>query len=62
MPSIKWLHLSDWHQKGDTFDRLVVRDALLNDIRERCQGISPNLGTIDFIVLSGDIAYSGKAE
>ena len=62
MSSVTWLHLSDWHQKGTTFDRLVVRDALLRDIKERCQGISADLETIDFIVLSGDIAYSGKPE
>lgn len=62
MASVTWLHLSDWHQKGETFDRKVVRDALVRDIKERCQGISPELEKIDFIVLSGDVAYSGKPE
>jgi len=62
MTSVTWLHLSDWHQEGETFDRKVVRDALIRDIKERCQRISPELDKIDFIVLSGDIAYWGKPE
>ncbi len=62
MAPVTWLHLSDWHQKGETFDRMVVRDALIRDIRERCREISPELDKIDFIVLSGDVAHSGKSE
>jgi hypothetical protein len=27
MAGLTWLHLSDWHQKGEDFDRKVVRDA-----------------------------------
>ncbi|MCP4696295.1 MAG: hypothetical protein GY862_05550, partial [Gammaproteobacteria bacterium] len=59
--NITWLHLSDWHQKGEDFDREMVRDALLRDIRERA-AISPGLEKIDFMVFSGDLAFSGKAE
>jgi predicted phosphodiesterase len=58
---VTWLHLSDWHQRGDTFDRQVVRDALMKDIRSRA-AISPALAAVDFIVFSGDIAFSGRAE
>ncbi|BAT53545.1 hypothetical protein NOS3756_25060 [Nostoc sp. NIES-3756] len=61
MAGISWLHLSDWHQKGQDFDRDVVRDALINDIRKR-EKISPDLAKIDFIIFSGDVAYSGKKE
>jgi predicted phosphodiesterase len=61
MSGVTWLHLSDWHQKGQEFDRRVVRDALMEDIRER-QKISPDLAQIDFVAVTGDIAYSGKAE
>ncbi|MBD2512649.1 SIR2 family protein [Nostoc muscorum FACHB-395] len=61
MAAMTWLHLSDWHQKGKDFDRQVVRDALIRDIEEREQ-ISPDLAKIDFIIFSGDIAYSGKKE
>ena len=61
MAAITWLHLSDWHQKGKDFDRDVVRDALIKDIKNR-KGIDGSLEKIDFVVFSGDVAYHGKAE
>ena len=62
MTGLTWLHLSDWHQRGKDFDRKVVRDALLQDIRERAQ-IDSRLAQIEFVVFSGDLAFSGqKAE
>jgi tetratricopeptide (TPR) repeat protein/predicted MPP superfamily phosphohydrolase len=61
MTKLTWLHLSDWHQKGKEFDRKVVLDGLLADIRDRAK-INPDLKKIDFIVFSGDLAYSGKPE
>ena len=61
MTKLTWLHLSDWHQKGKEFDRKVVLDGLLADIQDRAK-ISPDLKRIDFIVFSGDLAYSGKPE
>jgi predicted MPP superfamily phosphohydrolase len=57
---VTWLHLSDWHQKGSDFGRKVVREALIKDIRDR-QRIAPELATVDFVVFSGDLAYSGAA-
>jgi predicted MPP superfamily phosphohydrolase len=60
MSGLTWLHLSDWHQKGEDFDRRVVRDALIKDIENR-KKISPDLAKIDFIAFSGDIAFSGKS-
>ena len=59
MNKITWLHLSDWHQKGQDFDRGVIMDALLRDIRNR-EHISPDLKEIDLIFFTGDIAFSGK--
>ena len=59
MTGITWLHLSDWHQRGKDFDRTVVRDALLQDIRDRAQ-IDPRLTQVEFIVFSGDLAFSGQ--
>jgi predicted phosphodiesterase len=38
-----------------------VLEGLLSDIRERAT-IAPELARIDFIIFSGDIAWSGKAE
>lgn len=61
MEELSWLHLSDWHQKGSNFDRDVVRDALIEDIALRTK-IDPKLKNIDFIIFSGDIAFSGKKE
>ena len=61
MNGLTWLHLSDWHQKGRDFDRAVVRDALLRDVRERAK-IDPALGSVDFVIFSGDAAWQGKAE
>ena len=61
MKGITWLHLSDWHQKGEEFGRQVVRDKLIEDIQKRSE-ISPDLAKIDFIVFSGDLANSGSRQ
>lgn len=61
MAGLTWLHLSDWHQKGPDFDRDVVRDALVRDIRER-ERIDPSLARVNFIVFSGDLAFGGKPD
>ena len=61
MTGLTWLHLSDWHQKGTEFDREIVLEALLKDIKKR-DDISPSLAVVDFIVFSGDLASSGKPE
>lgn len=62
MSAIAWLHLSDWHQKADKeFDRTVVRQALLDDLENRAD-IDSGLKSIDFVVFSGDVAWSGKEE
>jgi HEAT repeat protein/predicted phosphodiesterase len=60
MAGITWLHLSDWHQKGAEFDRQVVRDALVRDIRER-EKIHHSLAKVHFVVFSGDLAWNGEA-
>jgi len=63
MRTITWLHLSDWHQKtpaeGGSDDREQVFSKLLEDIEER-ERIDTRLKKIDFIVFSGDLAFSGK--
>jgi len=61
MAGLTWLHLSDWHQKGKEFDRKVVRDKLIKDITDR-KKISQDLAEINFIVFSGDVAFSGQPE
>ena len=42
MTGLTWLHLSDWHQAERKFDRKVVCDALIKDIKERGE-INPDL-------------------
>lgn len=64
MTGITWLHLSDWHEGRPAeavFDRTVVLRELLNDIRNR-EKISRDLAKVDFIVFSGDVAFSGSKE
>ncbi|HEV8580631.1 MAG TPA: metallophosphoesterase [Thermoanaerobaculia bacterium] len=56
--SLAWLHLSDWHQRGPDFERRAVRDALLADLQQRAE-IDSGLEQIDFVVFSGDLAFSG---
>nr|MBC8234528.1 calcineurin-like phosphoesterase [bacterium] len=63
MHTITWLHLSDLHfQKNDEYNRGVVLDALWKDISERVNCINSDLGKLDFICVTGDIAYHGKTE
>jgi len=63
MHTVTWLHLSDLHfQKKDEYNRRVVLEALWQDIRERATRISSHLEKIDFICITGDIAYHGKTE
>jgi tetratricopeptide (TPR) repeat protein len=56
-----WLHLSDFHFGGSAsnrYDEEVVVESLLKDIGERIEkdGLAP-----DFIVITGDLAFSGKS-
>lgn len=62
MAGITWLHLSDWHQgfkERDHEQRNKVLDGLIQDIKNR-KSVCNELERIDFIVFSGDLAFSGK--
>ncbi|MCX7113394.1 MAG: metallophosphoesterase [Proteobacteria bacterium] len=65
MRTITWLHLSDWHQKtpaeGGSDDREKVFKKSIEEIKTR-KRIDIRLEKIDFIVFSGDLAFSGKNE
>ncbi len=68
MTGITWLHLSDWHEgvereRTDLYggDKNRVFQALIADINNRTR-ISSELKHIDFIVFSGDVAFSGTRE
>ena len=58
MSGLTWIHISDWCQKGID-SNFVFRNALIYDIEKRTS-INEELAKIDFIIVSGDIAYSGQ--
>jgi len=62
VPILNWLHLSDWHQDKPNFDRTIIRDALITDIKERADRVSTDLKRIDFVFFTGDLAYRGLEE
>jgi predicted phosphodiesterase len=63
MSSITWLHISDLHwRESEAYDANVVAGALLRDLAERTERIAPELGRIDFIFVTGDIAFASKPE
>jgi predicted MPP superfamily phosphohydrolase len=55
---LTWLHVSDFHFKGegDHFSETVACQALLADVEARAQKHGP----ISFVLVSGDIAFSGQ--
>lgn len=60
MRTITWLHLSDLHFKAsDAYNMDVVLEAFLQDVPQLLaeDGLHP-----DFLVVTGDIAFSGQAE
>jgi 3',5'-cyclic AMP phosphodiesterase CpdA len=56
---ISWLHISDFHMRAsDSWSQDVVLKAMCEDIvRQRKEGTSA-----DFILATGDLAFSGKVE
>jgi len=59
MRPIRWIHISDIHMSArDEWSQDVVLTAMCNQISSyRADGV-----TADFILLTGDLAFSGKAE
>ncbi len=58
MRPIRWLHISDIHMRPrDEWAQDVVLRAMCEDIA--CQCAEP---AVDFVLVSGDLAYSGKPE
>ena len=57
--SINWLHISDLHLRvgHEWSQNLVLEEMCRNIVQKRDSGL-----TADFILLTGDIAFSGKAE
>ena len=58
MRPITWLHLSDVHLRPrDAWQQDLVLRAMCADIRNRRDTLA-----LDFVLLSGDLAFSGKPE
>jgi len=58
MRPISWLHISDFHLRdSQAWAQDVVLSAMCKDI-ERQRGA---IGTIDFVLATGDLAFAGKA-
>lgn len=52
-----WLHISDLHFDGrETYDRVVILSALIASLTD----LTGRAGKPDFVVVSGDIANTGK--
>ena len=57
--SLRWLHLSDFHlKKKDKWSQDIVLETLLEDISNRYS----NSNALDFIFITGDLAFSGRAD
>lgn len=57
--AIKWLHISDLHLKAaDPFDHDLVLNALLRSF----PGLVKRFGVPDFVIVTGDLSFSGKAD
>jgi nucleoside phosphorylase/predicted MPP superfamily phosphohydrolase len=62
VPNVTWLHISDLHwRESEAYDANVVAQALLRDLAKRSE-IAPCLEHIDFIFVTGDIAFASKPE
>jgi predicted phosphodiesterase/8-oxo-dGTP pyrophosphatase MutT (NUDIX family) len=59
LSTLTWLHLSDWHQKGDEFGREILLKGLVSDIKKRNM-IDKSLEKLDFVFFTGDLAFYGK--
>ncbi len=58
MRPIRWLHISDIHLSvGTQWSQDVVLEAMRRHIKKQAEGTA-----VDFILLTGDMAYSGKSE
>lgn len=57
MRVLRWLHISDLHMReAENAQREAVLSAMLEDIRHR----SKKDGKPDFVVVTGDLAFSGR--
>ncbi|MDQ8727384.1 metallophosphoesterase [Bradyrhizobium sp. LHD-71] len=59
MRTVRWLQISDFHLRTrQAWEQDVVLSAMCKSIERKCKGE----GGLDFILATGDLAFSGKAE
>ena len=57
MDTLRWLHLSDVHfSDGESYEIKRMRDSIIDKMKEVFEK-----NKVDFVVLSGDLAYQGGA-
>ena len=55
MNTLRWLHLSDIHfSNGEDYEIKRMRDSIIDKLKEVFEN-----NKVDFVVLSGDLAYQG---
>ena len=55
MDTLRWLHLSDVHfSDGESYEIKRMRDSIIDKMKEVFEK-----NKVDFVVLSGDLAYQG---
>ena len=59
MRRIRWLHISDLHLRTDSiWSQDIVLKAILEQVRQATQDNRP----FDFVVVTGDVAFSGQTD
>jgi predicted phosphodiesterase len=62
MPSFQFIHFSDIHFGQEKNGALVIHDDVRNEVIADCRRCRTARGAPDGILVTGDIAYSGKPE
>lgn len=58
-PSIRWLHLSDLHAGCAG---IALRNELFDELSAEIRGMAEEIGPLDLILFTGDLAYSGAED
>jgi 3',5'-cyclic AMP phosphodiesterase CpdA len=59
--TLTWLHISDLHfSESQVYEESIVVQALLQDLKH-WNRFAPEIKKLDFVFLTGDIAFSGQA-
>jgi hypothetical protein len=62
MPQYRFVHLSDIHFGQEKYGDKPIHDDVRVELLRDCAGLRGSQGVADGIIVSGDIAYSGKTD